>query len=91
MASGVAVARRGPAAARMLGSESVGPDTNIKNIQYNITDASGRGETEDRDSRRKKRRPRGRAADCGHGPPKGGRGGRQQTDPAGATALPRPD
>lgn len=53
-ASGIAVARRGPAAARMLGCESVGPDTNISHISITPPDASGRGETEDRDSRRKK-------------------------------------
>lgn len=71
MASGVAVARRGPAAARMLGSESVGPQKDVSHNSITPPDASGRGETEDRDSRRKKRRPRGRAADCGRGTPKG--------------------
>lgn len=71
MVSDIAVARRGPAAARMLGFESVGPDTNISHISITQPDASGRGETEDRDSRIKKRRPRGRAADCGRGTPKG--------------------
>lgn len=53
-ASDDAVARRGPAAARMLGCESVGPDTNISHISITPPDASGRGETEDRASRRKK-------------------------------------
>lgn len=89
MASGVVVAARGPAAARMLGSESVGPPKNVSHNHYDLTDTSGRGETQDRDSRRKKRRSWGLAAACSHGPQKGGRDCRQGLGPMSDTALPR--